>query len=150
MVANWWMVAKVSTGHWRWRTEGKRPSGQPPSHLLQDHGHQGHQGLDAQRLLAPRAGWGAPSRAGRSNSLPSLTHWAGPPRAPAAPLHPCQGRGNTGGQQQWERGLSYHIHLHPPQLLWDGLKLFPCGEEKQLTVRLPARLTPQSLSKKKD
>lgn len=133
--------------HWRWRREGKRPRGQPPSRLLQ---HHGHQGLDAQWLLATGAGWGTPSRAGRSGGLPSLTHWAGLPRAPAAPLHPRQGRGNTGGQQQWERGLSHHIYRHPPQLLWDGLKLFPCREEKQLTVRLLARLTPQSLSKKEN
>ena len=63
---------------------------------------------------------------------------------------PTRAGGNTGGQQQWEWGLSYHIHLHPPQLLWDGLKLFPCGQEKQLTARLWARLPPQSLSKKED
>lgn len=118
-----------------------------PEDLLQ---HHGHQGLDAQRLLAPGAGWGTLSRAGRSGGLLSLTHWAGSPRAPAAPLHPRQGRGITGGQQQWEQGLSHHIHHHPPQLPWDGLKLFPCGEEKQLTVRLLARLTPQSLSKKEN
>lgn len=27
---------------------------------------------------------------------------------------PTRAGGNTGGQQQWEWGLSYHIHLHPP------------------------------------
>lgn len=36
---------------------------------------------------------GKESRAGHSDGLPSLTHWAGAPRAPAAPRHPHQGRG---------------------------------------------------------
>lgn len=82
----------------------------------------------------PGAGWGAPSRAGRGDGLPSLTHWAGAPHAPAASLHPCQGRGEHGWAAAWEQGLPYHTHLQTPQLLWDALKLFPWGEEKQLTV----------------
>lgn len=97
------LVGKELQEHWRWRREGKRPRGPPAAPRSPERSWM--------LMPGPGAGWGTLSRAGRSGGLLSLTHWAGSPRAPAAPpLHPRQGRGITGGQQ-WEQGL---LTPHPP------------------------------------
>lgn len=121
--------------------EGKRPRGPPAAP------RSPRSGCSAAPGSRGRMGHFL-SRAGGGGLL-SLTHWAGSPRCPSSTSPSPPGQGYHGGQQQWEQGPHTTFTTILPAPL-DGPKLFPCGRKKQLTVRLLARLTPQSLSKKEN
>ena len=109
---------------------GKETQRSAPSHPLQQ---PGHRGLDAQWLLAPGQDGEPQAELG---VVTVCRPWLTGPRRHVPQQHlsiPARAGGIPGGQH-WQQGLPYHPHLHPPQLLWDALKLFPWGEEKQLTV----------------